>query len=105
MKKTYIGTKVVGAEPMSKNTFAQRDGTSIKPDAVDAEGYMVEYADGYRSWSPKEVFENNYREVSEDETRLIKEAPIKGSFNEEELKSFEEANGGSVETLDIEKLP
>lgn len=46
--KTYIGVKVIKAEPMEK------DG---KP------GYKVKYKDGYESWSPKEAFEEAYREL------------------------------------------
>ncbi len=46
--KTYIGVKVVKAVPMEK------DG---KP------GYKVKYKDGYESWSPKDVFEEAYREL------------------------------------------
>lgn len=45
--KMYIGTKVVHAEPALKG---------------GQEGYFVEYPDGYQSWSPKEAFEDAYRE-------------------------------------------
>lgn len=41
----YIGTKMIQAEP------ATRDGK---------DGYKVVYADGYESWSPKDVFEEAY---------------------------------------------
>lgn len=47
--KMYIGTKMVHAEPASK------DGE---------DGYLVQYTDGYQSWSPKDVFENAYREYT-----------------------------------------
>lgn len=43
--KQYIGLKAVQAEPCMK------DGK---------EGYKVVYADGYESWSPKDVFEKSY---------------------------------------------
>jgi len=46
--KTYIGVKVVKAVPMEK------DGQP---------GYKVKYKDGYESWSPKDVFEEAYREL------------------------------------------
>lgn len=46
----YIGTKIIHAEPA----------TGLK-DGVECEGYNVVYADGYRSWSPKDVFEEAYR--------------------------------------------
>jgi hypothetical protein len=45
--KRYIGTKIIHAQP------EQRIGES---------GYLVHYADGYESWSPKDVFEEAYRE-------------------------------------------
>lgn len=45
--KNYVGTKFIEAEPQEK------DGK---------DGYKVKYADGYVSWSPKEVFEEAYKE-------------------------------------------
>lgn len=46
----------------------------------DKEGYFVEYADGYKSWSPKEVFEEAYRETSRGQMTfgLATEAAKKG---------------------------
>ncbi len=46
--KTYIGVKVVKAVPMEKDGHL---------------GYKVKYKDGYESWSPKDVFEEEYREL------------------------------------------
>lgn len=48
MTHEYIGTKQVTAWPQDK------DGK---------EGYAVKYADGYTSWSPKEVFEAAYIDI------------------------------------------
>lgn len=45
MTQHYIGTKIIEAWP------AQKDGV---------DGYSVKYADGYTSWSPKDVFEAAY---------------------------------------------
>lgn len=45
MTQTYIGVKIITAWP------EESDG---KP------GYAVKYADGYTSWSPKDVFEEAY---------------------------------------------
>ena len=56
MTKAYIGAKIVLAWEQ------EEDG---KP------GYAVKYADGYISWSPKEVFEEAYRPVSEGEKSLV----------------------------------
>ena len=56
MMQAYIGTKIVVAEPETK------DGR---------DGYAVVYADGYRSWSPKDVFDRAYRRVAADEAILV----------------------------------
>lgn len=71
--KKYIGTKMIAAEPATKY-WLKCDKSLIvahdedKPQIIDSaigaeEGYKVRYADGYESWSPKEVFEEAYREV------------------------------------------
>lgn len=49
--KTYIGVKIIQAEPRSRVS----DGSP---------GYQVDYPDGYTSWSPKATFEEAYREVT-----------------------------------------
>ena len=36
------------------------------------DGYRVQYEDGYISWSPKEVFEPCYRELSVQEIEMTK---------------------------------
>lgn len=54
--KAYIGCKVIHAEPQEK---------------MGQDGYMVVYPGGYVSWSPKDVFEQAYREVTLDETKTI----------------------------------
>ena len=73
--KKYIGTKVINALPMTRaeyNIF--RDWTlPANEDGAD-DGYLVEYTDGgkpnttqyegYVSWSPKEQFDNAYRETA-----------------------------------------
>lgn len=48
MTHEYIGTKQVTAWPEDK------DGKS---------GYGIKYADGYISWSPKDVFEDSYIDI------------------------------------------
>lgn len=66
--KQYTGTKTIKACPMSLGEAEKMLGRRIDTSAVEnrenVEGFLVEYADGYRSWSPKEVFEKAYR-VSE----------------------------------------
>lgn len=49
MTQHYTGTKIVVAWPQK-----QVQGQDVR------EGYAVKYADGYTSWSPKDVFEAAY---------------------------------------------
>ena len=64
--KTYIGTKILQAEPMTRGEYNKFRGWPMPADENAAdEGYVVTYKDGYVSWSPKEVFEEAYREVGE----------------------------------------
>lgn len=67
--KKYIGTKVIKAEPMTMKEAQKvlgRKIATLKPVTVDENGYLVEYKDGYKSWSPKDVFESAYYEAGDD---------------------------------------
>lgn len=64
--KKFIGTKVIMAEPMTMTEAQKVLGREIKPATVEEDGYLVEYQDGYKSWSPKSVFENAYYEAGDD---------------------------------------
>lgn len=59
--RTYIGTKTIKAVPMGKAEAEKVLDKSITPATPGTDGYLVEYPDGYRSWSPKKVFEEAYR--------------------------------------------
>ena len=59
--KKFIGTKVIMAEPMTMTEAQKVLGRELKPATVEEDGYLVEYKDGYRSWSPKSVFEEAYK--------------------------------------------
>lgn len=67
MTKTYIGVKIVEAEPQHKSLSTM----PMVAGEEDVPGYAVRYADGYTSWSPKDVFEAAYREVPEDQAESI----------------------------------
>lgn len=96
--KSYIGTKVVKAVAMNEDEYqsekrvfeeARRvvgnyqngeclfrsiDGAKPQGHSVSCkpkDGYKVMYEDGYISWSPKEVFERCYREITEKEKGLV----------------------------------
>ena len=65
--KQYIGTKIIEAEPAYRCMDGQGHIT-ITDDPSEAfpnfpsveDGYRVQYADGYVSWSPKDTFERAY---------------------------------------------
>lgn len=64
--KQFTGTKTIKACPMVLGEAEKvLGGRKIDVTAVEnresEEGYLVEYEDGYRSWSPKTVFEKAYR--------------------------------------------
>lgn len=59
--KKYIGTKVIMAEPMTMTEAQKVLGREFKPTTVEEDGYLVEYKNGYKSWSPKSVFEESYK--------------------------------------------
>lgn len=72
--QAYVGTKIIAAEPMDECTFLS---TVKGQDVANREtrpGYLVVYPNpegDYKSWSPKEVFEEAYRPVSLREKELI----------------------------------
>ncbi len=76
--KSYIGTKVILARPMSEDEFLEtvkgKTKEEIRMRETQGDGYEVTYEDGYVSWSPKDVFERCYREISGKEKQLIQTA-------------------------------
>ena len=83
--RRYIGTKIIEAEPAwritppkgkayieTHNNAACESGSKIEA------GYLVRYADGYESWSPKDVFEEAYRPTDCMSFGLAIEAMKKG---------------------------
>ena len=71
MKKFYLGSELVLAWPAVRITTREGKfeyaeiGDIVDTAAVKVEeGYRVQYDDGYRSWSPKAVFERSYRSTT-----------------------------------------
>ena len=58
MDKFYTTIKVVSATEMS-SIEASAKGYRVDKDSLQIEGYEITYADGYKSWCPKEVFDKN----------------------------------------------
>ena len=65
--KNYIGTKEVKAQPMTAEEAIEK---GYKVNNHTGDGYEVEYKDGYKSWSPKDVFEGSYNLVETPLDRL-----------------------------------
>lgn len=63
--KTYIGCKIIEAEPQSDPNHPAED--PMRP----RDGYKVVYPDSYVSWSPKDVFEEAYVEVPADDAPAL----------------------------------
>lgn len=75
--KTYIGTKLIRATPMSRQAYNDLRGWTVPVDEDPSdEGYLVEYLDGgapnvvgfngYVSWSPRRQFEQAYVDIGDD---------------------------------------
>jgi len=79
--KAYVGTKIILAEPEVKD---------------EKDGYKVVYPDGYISWSPKDVFEGAYREITDDEFNIVVD-----SVAEDMDDSILEALGSDPDSEDI----
>ena len=74
--KTYIGTKIVSATPMTRLAYNLLRRWTLPSDEIGTDkGYMVEYTDGgvanvaghagYVSWSPKDVFDAAYLPIGD----------------------------------------
>jgi len=55
--KKYLGVKIVDAEPCE--SWAESGGHPI-----GTGGYKVRYKDNYTSWSPKDIFKEAYRPIT-----------------------------------------
>lgn len=61
----FTGTKTIEACKMNRTAAEEILGRKIyEEDREDEPGYLVQYSDGYASWSPEKAFEEAYR-VSE----------------------------------------
>ena len=73
--KPYIGVKLVKAEPMTYHEAGElgliRD---YDPESENMAGYKVAYGDGYVSWSPRNVFNKYYKELTDEEYSKFLEA-------------------------------
>lgn len=74
--KLHIGTKLIKSKKMNRIAYNEYRGWELPLDENPSdEGFLVEYLDGgpsnhydhegYISWSPQEVFEKSYQDVTE----------------------------------------
>lgn len=67
MLKNYIGCKQIKAKPMTRGKYNEYRGWVLPDNENPADnGYLVQYSDNYVSWSPCEIFEKHYIEISRD---------------------------------------
>jgi hypothetical protein len=87
--QSFIGTKLINAKPMTRLEYNEFRGWELPRNENGAdEGYLVEYVNGgqanteaykgYVSWSPKDVFDREYRKISGLTFGLAVEALKKG---------------------------
>jgi len=69
--KTYVGSKIIQAEPMDEVSFLTERGTPMVENQETRPGYKVVYPDGYVSWSPADAFETAYREITPSEKAMV----------------------------------
>ncbi len=74
----FIGVKIIHAKPMTLSEY-NSNFDKVIPATKGEEGYLVEYEDGYKSWSPKDVFEKAYRRIDNLTFGLALEALKKGN--------------------------
>ena len=84
--KTYIGTKMLRALPMTRGEYCTYRGWPVpeNENPLDS-GFLVEYSDGgkpndsrhagYISWSPSDVFNRTYHEVSGSALEISMQSP------------------------------
>lgn len=111
--KQYIGTKVVEAEPAT--LYELKDGghylkkhseewpeESINIPELSSstrEGYAVRYADGYESWSPKDVFERAYLPITANENLKTNKPSISQQMVDDFIDQVEVQTMGEKTTV------
>lgn len=62
--KEYLGIKTLKAKPMTLGVYNDYRGCTIPANEdPNANGFLVEYSDGYISWSPEKAFSEAYIEL------------------------------------------
>lgn len=62
--KQYVGTRMIHADPMTRDEYNQYRGWKIpENENPEDEGYHIVYSDGYDTWIPQKQFDEVYRGV------------------------------------------
>lgn len=76
----YIGVKIVNAKPMNRQEYNDFRNWQLPSDENGSdEGYIVQYSDGYISWSPEQQFNEANRPTNGMTFGLAIEAMKKGA--------------------------
>ena len=76
----YIGYKSIQACSMTKFQFSIYKNETPPFNSHNEHGYLVVYEDGYKTWSPKEVFEKTYKPAEGLSFGIAVEALKDGKF-------------------------
>ena len=81
----FIGVKMVEAVPMTAIEAGKkgyRNGAEVIANGVvnypNPEGYEVTYEDGYKSWSPADVFERSYYQIQDSNGEMLYRNDVEG---------------------------
>lgn len=111
--KQYIGTKIVEAEPAIRYEL-EGGGHWLKKESdpcprkcklfevvpgTEQEGYVVRYADGYESWSPKDVFERAYLLIDINESLKTDKPSISQQMVDDFISEVEVQTMGQKTTV------
>ena len=73
----YLGVKLIDAEPLNLGAYNKLRGWEMPADEDPmADGYLVVYPDGYRSWSPKAQFEAAYFALQDADGATIRQDDV-----------------------------
>lgn len=103
--KKYLGKKEVLASSMSMGDAYDKgllqSGLESSRVERNKQGYLVEYSNGYQSWSPKDVFDNSYKVIDTPLDRLYLECnELSDKYNK--LVFFLEKEGAKEFVVDVQ---
>lgn len=110
--KEYLGIKKIKAKPMTLGMYNTYRGrlTPVNED-LNAKGFLVEYSDGYQSWSPEKAFVEAYIELGlnplVETVELMKSTDFRDRFKSEytQLKIRTDGLTTMVDKLKNDELP